>query len=552
MATRIRMHKMDHKLTVVIFAVLCSRITCIPLLAEMMETNPSPESQQLKDTKAAKARTSSMSKPAPKLAAMPNNFMGAVDNMLTKVQPSSAKRDQGLGILDNPQIAKQLNALLGSKPMNGGGLFSTFANPAFAAQLNKMFNSLPLGSMTSMKFLNNPLMGKQQGGIQTLSQVSFPKRNMPNKPSVTVQENLLAVKTGKPSNQVGPSKAPAAKKKQRLPPPPPKLPQSSPKLPPPPSKLPVSLPASSDTFPVSSAKETAPLTDPLLLEAGMTDPIPKPPIIAPLPGKHKHVHATFDKSVLSGFDKPLEKIGLETGIGKQEVESKLGPVQGFNVKVKDISPKVFQTSTKGFGQVSKRNHGSVQDPLSEMMTPGVAFGTRAIKQQTQHAEIGAALNEMTKMINPQIPLDGSTMDWNTSPVGTSLPSGVMGMSGDTAPAGMTWLNSGGVGMSKEIGPIGSSLMSSSDNKPRFEGAARKSKLPLNALRLKKDLGTLVGEAGPNYTEKKPTPKKTVCKKKGKQFHLLHYFCQQEYSNPWKVGGTGVVVQSVISWVAKDV
>ena len=100
----------------------------------MMGTNSGPLTTHQKDIEGATAATSVPQKPVPKLTGMSNNFMGALNNMLIKQPKSLPKAGTGMGILDNPLLAQQLNALLRQKPVNRGGLFSTFANPVFAAQ----------------------------------------------------------------------------------------------------------------------------------------------------------------------------------------------------------------------------------------------------------------------------------------------------------------------------------------------------------------------------------------------------------------------------------
>ena len=562
---------MDYMLTVVIFALFCSRITCVPLLEEMLGTNSGPLPPNPKDTKAASKDASTISKPVPKLAPVSNNFMRVLSNMLTKPQRSSPKAGAGLGILDNPLIAQQLDALLRSKSVNGRGLFSTFANPVFAAQLNKMFNTKPLGSMSSMKFVNNPLMGKQKGGPRALSKVSFFNRNTPMKNKLPMQ-NLLDANSGKPTNQLNPSKtrvvpapskSPASSPKlpsspPKLPPSPPNLPSSSPKLPSSPPRLPPSpptLPASppqlqpsqsklsssqptlsqtptkhqvssaalpilSEAMAILSAKKI----DPLLHEAGMTDPMHKPGSkkesnMEVLPGMHKHPHPPFDKPALSGldmYDTIVKNSGIMTDTGNVQTGSKLETNQEFNIKNKGAPPQMLQAPIQKFGQISKQGMDSHRDPLQET-TVGASLGEVYNPPPKPHDAIGAVLNEMSQMVNHQSPLGGSTMNWKPSPVGTSFSSGVMPMKGDKVPIGISWLNAGGVEKTKNIGYAEPSFMQNLDANSKFDGASQNSEKSVATWRLKKDLGTLVGETGSNYKEKKPVPKETICKKKGGLF-----------------------------------
>lgn len=550
---------MDYMLTVVIFALFCNRITCVPLINEVQGTNSGPLPPNPKDNKAASTGASTISKSVPKLAPVSNNFMSALNNMLTKPQRSASKAGAGLGILDNPLIAQQLNALLGSKPVKSD-MFSTFANPVFAAQLNKMFNTMPLGSMSSMKFLNNPSMGKQKGGPQALSKVSFFNKNIPMQNKVQMQ-NMLDANSGKQANQLSPSEtlvAPAPAKSSasapkllalppKLPSSPPQLPSSppqlpssqpnspapNPQLPSPPSKLsssqitlpqaptkhkvsPAALPGSSKATAIQSANEI----DALLLEAGMTDPMHKlgekqGSNIAELQGMHKHPHAPFDEAALSGldmFDSLSKNTDMITGTGNVQAGSNLSTNLELNMKNEGAPPQMSQGPGQEFGQVSEQGLASHRDPLQETIV-GASLGEVYKPPSKPHDIIGTVLKEMSQMVHNQSPLGGSTTDWKTSPVDTSFSSGVMPMKGDKVPIGMSWLNAGSVERTKTIGSAEPSLMQNWDVKPKFGEAGQKSEKPVTTWRLKTDLGTLVGETGSNYIEKKPVPKKTVCKKK---------------------------------------
>ena len=288
-------------------------------------------------------------------------------------------------------------------------------------------------------------------------------------------------------------------------------------------------PADSLTGPMDTmaAKET----DPLLLDAGMTDPIQThdatldPNVhVAGLQGMYKHPHASFDKPVPSTgfemFDSLAQNTGMMTDVVNVQTVSKLGTSKEFTVNNKGVSPQLLQSpNSQDFTQVSNQGQITHQDPLQETM-----FGTPIEEMykppSAPRNEIGTVLNEMSQMVNNPSPLDGSTMDWKTSPLGTSFSSGVMPMKGDKVPIGMSWLSARGVGKAKPMGSAMPSMMQNIDITPKFEGTGLRGRQPLTTWKLKKDLGSLVGEAGPDYKEKKPIPKEIVCKKKGRWFGFM--------------------------------
>lgn len=498
MASGDNLRNMDYMFILVMLFALSLRITCVPLQVEMMGMDPGARPTNQNDATLTGSGSSSMAKAVPK-SPVQKDFGNAVNNIISSTQSSQPNTDIGLGILDNPLLGQQLDALLASKPLNLVGPFSAFQNPAFEAQLNKMFGSLPLGSMTSLSFLNNPVIETQPGELQGTGLVNSQDINFPvlDQSPMRVPETVMTSKALHPHNRVSSPRSSSKAVKPKLPPPPP-----------------------------------ATETDPFLLEAGIADIGPSPaskpepvlPVASSLQGIPKMKSTVPDKTFPPALDKPKP-------VNQGSLVAASGDIQGIHDlkgQVMDPTLNLPLGSIEAHAKPSEpSSFGSSHDPLMEMI-PDMTVGalTQDLKAQGPRDEIGATLNEMSKMINSQDPLGIAGMEWGTPPVAEHLMKGGTGIMEGRTPLGMAMLNTGTRGLTQQREPVGApwlpsagpekeSLPSQIDLPWSKDGGSLKQNKPsLNTSWLKKDLGALVVEPGPAYTERKQKPVETVCTLKG--------------------------------------